>query len=110
MQMWSVAESKGKQSEQITCRISCSLKAKSDKLVKSGDYSSMTDLVESALHYYLNRYELRQDTLHQVIDEIDKKFDEKLMQRLYSPETEQLLLGIIRIVVQQVMKEIQENR
>ena len=94
------------QSVSVTCRISPSLKIKGEKLVDSGDYSSFTDLVQSALHYYINRYELRKDMLYTLVDEMDRRLDYKLTERLYSPENEKFLHGITHNVALQVVEEL----
>ena len=105
-----MAGEKKNSSSQITCRLSCSMRAKLDKLVEIGEFENVTDIVDSALHYYLNRYELRQDMLYQIIEEMDKKLDAKLEEKLYSVENEEFLYKISAKVGKRILEENHNNR
>ena len=85
-------------SEQITCRISPTLKRRCESLVSCGEYCSLTDLVEDALQYYLNRKDMRRDLIYTIVDEVSKEMDArmdvKLSEKLYSPHNEEFLVNI----------------
>lgn len=100
-----MSASKQKDTGQITCRLSASLLAKMQYLVDAGEFTNVTDLVNSALHFYVNRQELRRDLLHQLMEEMDRKMNDKLTERLYSPENKKFLHGITRDVALEVMRE-----
>lgn len=96
-------------SESITCRISPTLKRRCEKLVDSGEYCSITDLVEDALQYYLNRHELRRALLSDIINEVAKEMDVrleiKLNEKLYSPFNEEFLVNISKRAIERVASE-----
>lgn len=100
-----MAPSKIRTTDQITCRLSASLLMKMQRLVDAGEFTNTTDLVNSALHYYINRQELRRDLLHQLMDEMDRKTDEKLRERLYSAENKEFLHDISRDVALEILKD-----
>jgi Arc/MetJ-type ribon-helix-helix transcriptional regulator len=83
-------------SEQITCRISPTLKRRCESLVSCGEYCSLTDLVEDALQYYINRKDLRRDLIYTT------RMDAKLSEKLYSPHNEEFLVNISEQALERV--------
>ena len=93
-------------SEQITCRISPTLKRRCESLVSCGEYCSLTDLVEDALQYYINRKDLRRDLVSTIVDKVSKEMDTrmeiKLSEKLYSPHNEEFLVNISEQALERV--------
>ena len=80
-----MARAKSDPSATMSCRVSPTLKKRCEMMVESGEYHSLTDLVEFALHYYL----IKDVIISEFLSSLEPILDKKMKERLYSEENEQ---------------------
>lgn len=105
-----MARESGVTSKSLNCRISCYLAKKIEVLVETGEFQTRTDVVEAALHYYLNRHDLRQDMIRAMLSEADRMIDKNLEERLYSDENKEFLHHIVSDVYRSIHSEAAQQK